>query len=88
MKLNEAQYKQLLEHLQGKWTAPATCPVCRGNDWDVTTIIYELREFHGGSMVIGGSSLVPISPITCKSCGNTVLINPLIAGIDLKEDQT
>jgi hypothetical protein len=49
-------------------------------------MIYELREFHGGNMVIGGnSSIVPLVPVTCKVCGNTVLFNPLIVGISLNE---
>lgn len=85
MKLNEQQHKQLLTHIQSKWKAPAVCAVCQSNDWEVPNGIYELREYHGGGMVIGGSStIIPISPITCKVCGNTVLINPLVAGVDLK----
>ncbi len=87
MKLSEAQHKQLLEHLQEKWKAPAACHVCKSNDWEVPVEIYEMREFHGGSMVLGGnSSIIPTCPITCKVCGNTVFINPLVAGIKLKED--
>lgn len=84
MKLTEQQHNQLLNHLKLKWKAPADCPVCKNNDWEVPVDVYELREFHGGSMVIGASTIIPISPITCKVCGNTVLINPLVAGIDLK----
>lgn len=88
MKLNAAQHSQLVAHLAGKWKAPVSCSVCKSNDWDVPIEVYELREFHGGNMVIGGgSSLIPVSPVTCKVCGNTVLINPLIAGVDLKEQQ-
>jgi len=86
MKLNDEQHESLLNHLQSKWKAPATCPVCKSNDWDVAKDIFELREFHGGSMVIGNSSVMPISPVTCKTCGNTVLINPLVAGIDLTQE--
>ena len=86
MKLSDNQYRQLLTHVKTKWQSPADCPVCRNNDWDVPTLVYELREFHGGNMVLGSSSIIPVSPITCKVCGNTVLINPLIAGVDLKKE--
>lgn len=87
MKLSEVQHKQLLDHLHSKWKAPAVCPVCKSNDWEVPLGVYELREFHGGGMVVGGgSSIIPLSPITCKVCGNTVLINPLVAGVSLTED--
>lgn len=85
MKLSDKQHQQLLTHVQTKWQAPAICYVCKSNDWEVPIEVYELREFHGGSMVIGASSIIPVSPITCKVCGNTVLINPLIAGVDLKK---
>ena len=84
MKLSKEQHKKLSDHLAKKWKAPVACSVCGENNWNVTDQIYELREFHGGSMVIGGSALIPLSPVTCNNCGNTVLINPLIAGIDLK----
>ena len=85
MKLNPEQHKQLVGHLQKQWKTPVSCYVCRSNDWDVSAELYELREFHGGNMVIGGSSLIPVSPVICKVCGYTVLINPLIAGVSLKE---
>lgn len=86
MKLSEKQHAELLQHLKTKWVAPAVCPVCRSNDWQVATEVFELREFNGGNMVIGGGSAVfPISPVTCKTCGNTLLINSLIAGLVLQE---
>jgi hypothetical protein len=84
MNLSEQQSKTLLDHLKKTWVPPVTCPICHSNDWQVGPQVYELREFHGGSMVIGGSALVPIVPVICKVCGNVILINPLIAGIDLK----
>jgi hypothetical protein len=83
MKLSEPQSKALLDHLKKHWVPPSTCPICRSNDWEVGPQVYELREFHGGNMVIGGSALVPIVPVICKVCGNVILINPLVAGIAL-----
>lgn len=85
MKLSEDQHSQLTVHIAEKWAPPATCTVCGHNSWNVSDVLYELREFHGGSMVIGGSAIIPVSPVTCNNCGNTVLINPLVAGIELKE---
>ncbi|WP_300030600.1 hypothetical protein [Candidatus Thioglobus sp.] len=82
--MTKLQHDKLTKHLAEKWKAPVSCAVCGKNDWNVSDGLYELREFHGGSMVIGGSALIPVSPVTCNNCGNTVLINPLIAGIELK----
>jgi hypothetical protein len=85
MKLSEEDYKKITQHIAEKWQAPVACPVCRKNNWSVSQEVLELREFHGGSMVVGGNSaIVPITPVTCSSCGNTVLFNPLVAGIKLK----
>ena len=85
MKLSEAEYQKLVEYVTSKWQPPAACPVCRSNNWNVSREVYELREFHGGSMVIGSDSAVaPICPVTCGTCGNTVLFNALLAGVDLK----
>lgn len=84
MKLSDVNFKKINEHIAKKWQAPVACPVCKQNNWSVSSEILELREFHGGSMVIGRSSaVVPIVPVTCSNCGNTVLFNPLVAGINL-----
>ena len=85
MKLNEQQHQQVLKAVQEKWKAPAACPVCRSNNWDVSREVYELREFQGGNLVLGASALVPLVPVTCGVCGNTVLLNALVLGVDLKE---
>lgn len=42
--------------------------------------LFELRQFNEGSMVIGGP-LIPVIPISCGNCGNTVMINAIAAGL-------
>ncbi|HHC6778578.1 TPA: hypothetical protein ACN33Q_004798 [Vibrio parahaemolyticus] len=88
MKLNQQQRDRLNQHLAENWQAPVACSVCRSNNWGVSDHVYELREFNGGAMTFGGSGgIVPLCPVSCNNCGNTVLINPLIAGIDLGGEQ-
>ncbi|MCD4727797.1 MAG: hypothetical protein K8R46_09055 [Pirellulales bacterium] len=88
MKLTDQQQAQLVNYIKTKWAAPATCSVCRQNSWQVATEVLEIRAFHGGSMVIGGkNAVVPLVPVTCQNCGNTVLLNALIAGLDLSGGQ-
>lgn len=84
MKLSNEQYQKFISHLQNKWKQPI-CQVCQNNEWNVAQEVYEIREFHGGSMVLGGGLIVPIVPVTCKVCGNTVNLNPMVAGIIPKE---
>lgn len=80
MKLTNEQYKNLTDYLEKMWQPPTTCPVCRSNNWDVSREIYELRQLQGG---LGSVGIAPVCPVTCGTCGNTVLINALVAGIDL-----
>lgn len=49
--------------------------------------VFELREFNDGNFVLGGpnSSIVPLIPVTCDKCGNTVLINALSTELVKKE---
>ena len=84
MKLSEEQHKKLVEFVRNRWKTPVGCPVCRENNWSVSREVYELREFHGGGMVVGGNSAIaPICPVTCGNCGNTLLINALVAHVQL-----
>lgn len=71
---------KLIEHLKAKWQN-RPCPMCGQGNWTVQDKVFELREFHDGAMVIGGSALVPIVPVTCANCGNTVLINAIFSKI-------
>ena len=69
--------EKLLSHLHDKWQG-RTCPMCGVARWNVSDTIYELREFNQGNFVIGGP-ITPIVPVTCDNCGNTVLINAIVA---------
>lgn len=72
--------EKLIGYLKDKWRN-RPCPMCAHASWTVQENVFELREYHGGNMVIGGSALVPVVPVTCSNCGNTVLINAIIAGV-------
>ena len=77
---------KIIKHLNDKWQGCA-CPYCGGSEWNVGGKIFELREFNKGDLFIGGpnSSILPVTPVICSKCGNTVFINTIIAG--LAEDE-
>lgn len=77
---------KVIKYLQKKWRGSG-CPMCGGNQWNVPEKIFELREFNDGNLMIGGpnGAVLPVIPITCRNCGNTVFINALFAGL-LEED--
>lgn len=57
------------------------CYLCGERNWSIPDKYYELREFTGGGLVIGGNTGVsPVIPMTCNNCGNTVLINAIVSG--------
>jgi hypothetical protein len=78
--MSEVDADKLINHLKHKWSG-ANCPLCKSGNWNVSDRVYELREHHGGGIVIGGGPVVPIVPITCDNCGNTVLVNSIVAGL-------
>jgi hypothetical protein len=69
---------KLLKHLNGKWVG-RPCPLCQQIAWQVQDSVFELRQFAGGSLVVGTGPIVPVIPVICGNCGNTVLVNALIS---------
>jgi hypothetical protein len=81
LKLTDEQMKKATAFIAKTWKAPVQCPVCRSNKWNISQEIYELRQFHGGGLVVGGGGIAPLLPVTCEVCGHAVLFNALVAGI-------
>lgn len=80
MKLNDNQKKKLLKKLSV--LKSDRCSLCGSGEWVVNDTIFEMREFQGGNLVIGGgTAILPVIPITCKQCGNTVFFNALSLGV-------
>lgn len=88
MKLNDAQKIKLVDKLT--LLKKSKCPMCGEGVWIVNDTIFEMREFQGGNLVIGGgTAILPVVPVTCKQCGHTVFFNALTLGlIDSKNEPT
>jgi hypothetical protein len=71
--------QKLLAHLNSKW-AGRPCAQCGVANWQVQDSVFELREFNAGSLVVGGPVL-PLIPVICANCGNTILVNALVAQV-------
>jgi len=76
----------LIRHLNEKWGAGRKCPQCGVGNWQVQDSLFELRQFGGGGLVVGGP-LIPVVPVTCANCGNTVLVNAILAGVVPKPEE-
>jgi hypothetical protein len=72
--------QKLIEHLSVKWKQKP-CPLCGGGPWNVQDTTYQLMEFsEGGALVLGGP-ILPVIPVICANCGNTVLVNAVVSKV-------
>ena len=86
MKLTEEQKNKVIEVLSD-FLKRIPCNVCQGKEWILNDTIFELREFQGGNLVIGGkSSVFPVIAVVCKNCGNTLFFNAIQLGLIKKEN--
>jgi rubrerythrin len=80
MKLSNKQ-KELLKEKLDKQTR-FVCPVCGQGHIAVSDRLFELREFEGGNLIVGGgSSLIPLIVLTCQNCGHVFFLNAIALGI-------
>ncbi len=70
--------QKVIEFLNEKWN-DRTCPMCGEGNWNVQDHVFQLIVFSEGTMIVGGP-VVPLIPVSCGNCGNTVLVNAIIAG--------
>jgi hypothetical protein len=66
--------------LETHWTGSHRCPICQGSNWTLMDKAWELREFQGGSFVIGGQPILPVVALMCNVCGYTILFNAIAVG--------
>lgn len=71
--------QKIIDHLKDKWQN-RTCPLCGHGNWNVSDSVYELREFNDGALMVGGAPIVPVVPVTCNNCGNTIMVNAILSG--------
>lgn len=71
---------KVIQHLQTKWHG-RSCPMCNAGTWNVQDSTYQLMEFNPQAGLVIGGPVIPVIPIVCSNCGNTLLINAITAGI-------
>jgi len=79
MALSPEEEQRAITHLRLKWQRKP-CPMCGGGPWIVHghVTLSLANKAHG--VVLGGRSL-PCAAVVCSICGNTALVNLLIAGV-------
>lgn len=65
-------------HIERTWTS-RTCPMCGSNRWAVHA--YVPVELSPRIEAVWGGQVLPSAGIVCQTCGNTVLVNLIVAGV-------
>ncbi len=80
MKINT---ERLLRNLETRWNR-IPCPYCQNSAWTVDPSVVTTVEVNENKTMVIGGKFQPLVPVTCRNCGNTVLVNALI--LDCLED--
>jgi ribosomal protein S27AE len=84
MKLTKKQADKIVGELNK--FIPHFCPICHSGEMSINENIFEMREFNGGNLILGGQSAVfPVIPLSCGKCGHTIFFNAVLLGILNKE---
>ena len=78
--------QKVVDWLNRQWQGTKICPICKNNNWSISEKPVELREFHRGSLVVGGP-IYPLLSITCKVSGHTLLFNAIVADLLMPEQK-
>lgn len=81
MKLTPEQIKLVISKLDKNKDKRRACSICGNNTWMLNDTIFEMREFMGGDMVIGGTSIMPVISVSCTECGHTRFISAIRMGV-------
>lgn len=70
----------VIAFLNAKWGSGRQCPMCGTKSWSVQDSTFQVSELNPAGLVVGGP-IIPVIPVICSNCGNTVLVNAITAGI-------
>lgn len=85
MAIDEALTRKLQEHINAKWQRG--CPMCGAKAWALsgfTTALGVTDNIPKGAIL--GAPFLPTAVLVCSNCGNTVLVNAIVAGLAAPQD--
>ncbi len=79
MALDQATIDKVTNWINTKWTNK-NCVLCTSNAWALNGFVVLSLGDQPHNVVLGGQHL-PSVALICKTCGNTIIVNLVIAGI-------
>jgi hypothetical protein len=77
--LDAEAIQKIIAHLKRTWTVQ-TCAMCNQNNWEIHgQITLTLGGMPGHAS--GGSQSLPCAAVICQVCGNSVIVNLVVAGL-------
>ena len=73
------EQERALAWLDLKWKNGRICPIDGNNTWTVSQT-FEMREFRGGDLYMGGPVL-PVFGVTCSTCGFTHFFSAVLSNV-------
>jgi hypothetical protein len=79
--LNPEDLKKVFDWVISRWGPTRACPYHpeTPTHWQIGDIVQTL-PYAGGNVVLGGR-IYPLVTIICMTCGNTVFLNAVVAGL-------
>lgn len=85
MKITEKQKVKLQAFLDKQKIGECACG---SNHFTFVDRIYELREFSGGNLVVGGgNSVLPVVIFVCNKCGEMKMLSAVLLGVIDNEEK-
>lgn len=79
MALDAETIQKIIAHLKRTWTVQM-CPMCNQNNWEIHgQITLTLGGTPGHAS--GASQSLPCAAVICQVCGNSVIVNLVVAGV-------
>lgn len=80
------EQQRALAWVNEQWVTDKNCPICANTSWTIGGV-FEMRPYYGGGMVIGGpGGVFPVFPVTCTTCGYSLLINAILSKVVVNEE--
>lgn len=72
--------EKFMQEINNKWKSKI-CPMCGHQEWiadEMLTTTIPIDKDNRG--IIMGGKIIPLVSVTCKYCGNTILVNAKLLG--------
>jgi hypothetical protein len=81
-RLTSDHRRKFQEHIDKKTHLIGKCSVCSSRSWTLLDHFVQMPLYHtDGNIYMGGGPAYPNVGIVCTNCGNTQLINAIMAGV-------